>query len=139
MDQKSFQHKNSANAFCPKFTPSFYPCLTGKKWKPTTLIFNMKKFTRLALAAVISFIFWQCSTLYKPDATKVPAGVTYDQLVQGRQLYVDNCGKCHGLHKPSEYDAAGWNKVMDKMQPKANINNDQRSLVMAYLTNYPKQ
>lgn len=100
---------------------------------------NFRKFFFFLATAAVTLIFWQCATLYKPDPTKVPAGVTYDQLVKGRQLYVDNCGQCHGLHKPSEFDEAGWNKVMDKMQPKAKISNDQRSLIMAYLTHYPKK
>jgi hypothetical protein len=100
----------------------------------------MKKYIRLFLAAAVSLIFWQCSSsIYQPSATNVPAGVTYDQLVKGRELYVDNCAKCHGLHKPQEFDEAGWNQVMDKMQPKAKINNDQRALIMAYLTHYPKK
>ena len=93
---------------------------------------------KFKIAIFISGIFLisACShSLYIPSNSDAALNET---LTKGRQLYVDNCGKCHSLHAPSQFNAAQWQNNLDNMQERANINNDQKSLILAYLTSEPK-
>jgi mono/diheme cytochrome c family protein len=109
-----------------------------KNYRPVSyFLTRFKKHKVILLMLPLALLCWQCATLYKPDPMNVPQGTTYEELVKGRQLYVDNCGSCHRLHQPAQFNAEDWNKIMDKMQPKAKITNEQRAIIMAYLTHPP--
>jgi mono/diheme cytochrome c family protein len=77
------------------------------------------------------------SQLYVPNEKNVnkvePA--TLVELQQGRELYVNNCGKCHKLHKPGSESPVGWKKVLETMAPKAKLDFDQSYLIFRYLVN----
>lgn len=62
-----------------------------------------------------------------PDTTRA-------QLEQGRDLYVAHCGGCHPLHRPGEFDAAGWSTAVGEMAERAKLDVAQRDLVLRYLT-----
>ena len=55
------------------------------------------------------------------------------QLNSGYQIYTSNCGKCHGLHKPTEYDEARWTKIVPWMGKKAVMNEADQKLILHYL------
>jgi mono/diheme cytochrome c family protein len=79
-----------------------------------------------------------CTTqLYVPNEKNVdkvePA--TLVELQQGRDLYLNNCGKCHKLYKPNSQTAVGWKKALEKMAPKAELDFDQSYLIFRYLVN----
>ncbi len=90
----------------------------------------MKK--AITISIIFCCLLYSCSrTLYTPactDATK------QQQLLSGRKLYVDHCSGCHNLHLPKEYDAVGWKKELNEMQPKAKITDEEKQLIFEYLT-----
>lgn len=101
----------------------------------------MKKITLICL--LIAAIFTACkSKYYLPTDRNVEKAkeheyrTTVEELKQGRELYVANCGCCHNLYKPSQYDQSNWSRILDKMQPKAKINDAQRQLIETYLVSY---
>lgn len=59
-------------------------------------------------------------------------------VIEGEKVYNAKCGKCHDLKKPSEYNAKDWNSIMRSMAPKAKLNEEERSNVMAYVENGAK-
>ncbi len=87
------------------------------------------------IAIFIGCIIFSCSqSLYMPAS---PDRVLQEKLMAGRKLYADHCGGCHNLHLPKEYDAAGWNHQVDEMQVRAKITNEEKELILQYLTSEP--
>lgn len=42
------------------------------------------------------------------------------ELQRGHELYVNNCGTCHGLKAPAEYTATAWERIVPDMVQKVN-------------------
>jgi cytochrome c5 len=55
------------------------------------------------------------------------------QLNTGYKLYNENCGKCHVLHNPTEYDESRWTKIVPWMGKKANLQEADQQLILHYL------
>jgi mono/diheme cytochrome c family protein len=80
---------------------------------------------------ICSFIYGCSRQLYIPSSTDATKQA---ELLQGRKLYVGHCGSCHNLHLPKEYTADQWKKNVDEMQGKAKITDNEKMLIIQYLT-----
>lgn len=74
------------------------------------------------------------SSLYVPTQDDATANATLQELQEGRQLYIDNCGRCHGLHNPDEYTPSQWSSILSSMVPRTSLSSSQADLVKAYVT-----
>ena len=74
------------------------------------------------------------SGLYVPTTADTTLNATLLQLQQGRILYINNCGSCHGLHSPDEFSSAQWNLVIAQMGPRTNMSDTQIELVKKYVS-----
>ena len=79
------------------------------------------------------------STETKPATTAVAATATAEQIEAGHTLYTNNCGKCHGLKEPANYNKESWTKILKSMIPKAKLSADDGTLVTAYVMANAKQ
>lgn len=77
------------------------------------------------------------SQLYVPSEKNVNKFMeaSLPELQQGHDLYLNNCGKCHKLHNPSSQSNIEWKGVLEKMAPKAKLNEEQSFLIYRYLVN----
>jgi nitrate/TMAO reductase-like tetraheme cytochrome c subunit len=82
-----------------------------------------------------------CSpALYIPTlADSQKAGISADSLAIGRKIYVNNCSSCHSLYRPDHFTKGEWAKVMPVMQKKARIDNEQRMMIIKYLSVHYKE
>jgi mono/diheme cytochrome c family protein len=90
-------------------------------------------------ALFVVLAFTACSTkLYVPSDSNVNKrqSATLAELQKGHELYKSNCGNCHKIAKPGEYSADQWTKILEKMGPKAKLNQAQVALVYKYVVNY---
>lgn len=60
------------------------------------------------------------------------------QLNNGKELYEQKCGTCHGLKNPVSYNEAQWIDIVPNMTKMANkkeekINSNQEDLILKYL------
>jgi|WetSurMetagenome_2_1015567.scaffolds.fasta_scaffold803195_2 hypothetical protein len=87
------------------------------------------------------FVLQFCATALRiPDASDAErSGIPVDTLISGRELYIAYCGNCHNLYLPSVYTGAEWAKHLEIMQKKARISNEQKELILKYLTSQAKQ
>ncbi len=91
------------------------------------------------LVAFLLIVAAACSTtqLYTPGEKNVnkvePA--TLAELQQGHDLYMNNCGKCHKLPGISKHTNQQWKGILDRMIPKAELNNEQSYLIFRYIVN----
>jgi len=73
--------------------------------------------------------------LYVPTSADATANATLADLQQGRTLYINNCGKCHGLYSPDSFTSSQWkNSIMPSMASKTMMNSTDKSLVTKYVT-----
>jgi cytochrome c5 len=94
---------------------------------------------RITVISILLLILAACSAkLYVPSEQNVNKRETASltDLQQGHDLFKNKCGNCHKLPSPSSYDAAKWTKILEKMGPKAKLNQDQVALVYKYVVNY---
>ena len=61
------------------------------------------------------------------------SGTDLTQLNSGYKIYNEKCQSCHSLHKPTEYDEAGWTKIIPWMGKKAFVNEADQQLILHYL------
>lgn len=97
--------------------------------------------TGFLLLAIIVFITMCTSALYMPTAHDAERlGTTIDTLRAGRRMYVDYCSSCHSLYLPEQYTRDDWSTIMDYMQERSKINEDQKEQILRYLeTNSKKE
>lgn len=67
------------------------------------------------------------------EAAQQWPGTTLASLQQGRHCYADTCAACHNLHLPSEFPPERWEKIVERMQVKAHINDAKKDLILHYL------
>jgi hypothetical protein len=72
-------------------------------------------------------------SLYTPTAANVTANATLEELQQGRTLYINYCGNCHGLYNPESYTPMQWKSIMNNMGPKTGMSNSDLLLVTKYV------
>ena len=73
-------------------------------------------------------------SLYTPTSADVTAKATLAELQQGRTLYSNNCGMCHGLYMPENYTPAQWTSVLGSMAPRTSMSASQVLLVTKYVS-----
>jgi len=86
------------------------------------------------IITIISFvcIICSCSTqLYLPKSTNTKK---QEQLLSGRKLYVNHCSSCHNLYLPKRFTTDQWKKNVDEMQSRAKITDQEKQLIIEYLT-----
>jgi cytochrome c5 len=98
---------------------------------------------RPRLLALLLFVSGACACASGSIPHPSPADVTRAQeewpdasaagLERGRDLYVVRCSGCHPLHRPGEYERAGWNRVLAKMAPRARLSEEERTQILRYL------
>jgi cytochrome c2 len=78
----------------------------------------------------------------KPKSAAEPTGLTKsmaqknysaDQIAQGEALFTSSCARCHKLFEPAKFGAVKWNRVLDRMIPKAKVSTEEGELIRAYV------
>lgn len=97
-------------------------------------------------AAVLAAILYSCgskqptvATVPEPPQKEVPpaqpepmATVMTEELIAGQRSYENNCAKCHGLFKPTDFTKDQWAPILVSMQKKAHLSDAE----MIPITNY---
>jgi mono/diheme cytochrome c family protein len=74
------------------------------------------------------------SSLYTPTAADVTAKASLVDLQQGRSLYINNCGRCHGLYSPDSYTSTQWTGIIKNMAGNTALSASEILLVSKYVT-----
>ena len=100
------------------------------------------KYRYLLVFSALLFVFIQSckkstpgsSSLYTPTSADVTANATLIDLQQGRTLYINNCGRCHGLYSPDNYSSTQWKSILNNMAPNTSMSASEILLVTKYVT-----
>ncbi|MFC3847579.1 cytochrome c3 family protein [Helicobacter baculiformis] len=68
---------------------------------------------------------WTDKAKFSPDLQAI--------LARAQELFSNNCGTCHTLHKPREFRANAWPAIFRSMQERTAIAKKDRWLVIQYL------
>lgn len=56
------------------------------------------------------------------------------KLAEGKLLYEKKCQKCHMLYEPKDYKLKQWKENLVEMKEKAELNKEEYSLILGYLS-----
>lgn len=85
------------------------------------------------ILVTILFMFG-CSTGSKVVSVQSEQKVILsDSQKQGMTLNENNCKKCHRLFGASEFTIERWPGILDRMQKKAKITDQEKELIFNYL------
>ncbi|HMU43110.1 MAG TPA: hypothetical protein PKA80_07405 [Ignavibacteriaceae bacterium] len=82
----------------------------------------------LLLTFVYSLLFINCSgsgNETNNQLTKFP---------EGRELYLSKCTSCHRAYEREKFTAEKWKAVLNEMTVKAKLNDDEKTLILNYLS-----
>lgn len=100
----------------------------------------MLKIYLSVICLMILIAFYSCKpSMYTPTDSLVNTSATLETLTEGRSIYMNKCGECHRLHRPSQYSSSEWRHNVDKMQKRAHISDTEKEMVYQYLISYPKK
>lgn len=89
---------------------------------------NSKKIYTLAVGILLSL-----GALFAQNPTDSIPQNPADTISIGKTLYENSCVRCHKLNTPNEYTAQEWHGIVNRMQPKARITDQQKTIILRYL------
>lgn len=101
---------------------------------------NLKmKLRILTVTAAAALFLFSCGSK-KASATPVAEATATEfgptelapELTEGKNMYENNCAKCHKLFEPKKFTQEEWHPILVKMQKKAKLDDVQ----IASITNY---
>jgi cytochrome c5 len=88
--------------------------------------------TKIGTLLLLGVFIYSCSPKVVP-VTEAKATLS-PELAEGKSLYENNCAKCHKLYKPSDFTAAEWTPILNKMQKNAHLDDAARDKIYNYIT-----
>ena len=96
----------------------------------------MKTKRTLFIATIISFGF-SGAILATNQNDSIKQNI--DSLTIGKNLYEISCVRCHKLKDPAKYTAQQWPGLVNKMQKRAKITDEQKAIILSYLVSEAKK
>jgi len=69
-----------------------------------------------------------------PTVTETKAIELTPELAEGKNLYDNNCAKCHKLYEPKKFSEEEWKPILTRMQKKAHLDDVQTASISNYIT-----
>jgi nitrate/TMAO reductase-like tetraheme cytochrome c subunit len=66
-------------------------------------------------------------------AQKRWTGSSRQSLLEGSDLYVNNCGRCHEYYAPKAYSEEEWTDILHKMARKSHLEETQEETLRRYV------
>lgn len=73
-----------------------------------------------------------------PPAAPVAGKFDMATIENGQKIYETRCGRCHGLKNTALYTASSWTGIMDRMAPKARLDEKEKAQTLAYVQHHAK-
>jgi len=105
---------------------------------------------RIYLSSVVVFltITFTLSCASKTTPTSTPSAdvsvvskpvISEVDILAGHQLFDQNCGRCHRLFSPTEFNEKRWVRIIDEMAPRARLNAEDKNKVLAFVLSNAKK
>jgi cytochrome c5 len=93
--------------------------------------------SKLICLTTIAVFIVSCSSKKGANAaaTFTPKEVALTpELIEGKDLYDNNCAKCHKLYEPKKFSQEDWKSILVRMQKKAHLDDVQIVSISNYIT-----
>lgn len=98
---------------------------------------KVMKLKFIALASLVALIY-SCGSTKKVspgnEVAKPTVVVLSPTQQEGKVLFENNCAKCHRLYGAKEYSAQEWTPILERMQKKAHLTDQDREKIYGYVT-----
>lgn len=84
-------------------------------------------------------LLFALSCAKKVSVSPSTAPVLSDEMAAAKETYEANCQRCHHLKNPAAYTTTEWPGLVDKMAPKARINEEQKAAILSYVLAFAKK
>lgn len=69
----------------------------------------------------------------EPKKKEKPRITITPDLISGKTIFINRCGKCHDLPLPEQFTAQRWEGILSYMIPRARLTDEQDVHVAAYV------
>ena len=104
---------------------------------------------KYAFSALLVLSLMGCSTKKvvkdevntKPNAIvlseqKIAPIAVVEEKLDGKNLYENNCAKCHQLYEPNKFSKQEWEPILVKMKEYAELDDAQMASISGYLFSF---
>lgn len=96
---------------------------------------------KLTSLALLGILIYSCAPKVAPPPPPPPVAKELDvavvaasnDIAEGKELYENNCAKCHKLYDPKDYSDQDWLPILEVMKKKAKISDAQHDKIYAYI------
>lgn len=89
---------------------------------------------KLLTLSIVAALIYSCSSKSSVPTVEVKKQELTVAQAEGKVLYENNCGKCHQLYAPTDYNVVQWKPIVQRMQEKAQLDDAQGQKIFDYLT-----
>jgi cytochrome c2 len=89
--------------------------------------------TTILVLAVVGIFITSCSKKLVMPSGEAKKGLT-PELAEGKELFVNNCAKCHSLKNPNNYTPQEWRPILERMAKRAHLSDAEKEKVYNYVT-----
>lgn len=94
--------------------------------------------SKIVSLAVFSVVLFSCAsksvTVSPAPKQEVKTLVLSAELTEGKNLFDNNCAKCHKLYEAKSFTKEEWKPILVKMQKKARLDDTQIASISNYIT-----
>ena len=94
---------------------------------------------RLFPFAVVFFLSNAGTIFAETQNDSIKNRMALDSVKTGNELFVRSCARCHKLKDPAKYTREQWPGLVNKMQKRAKITDEQKALIISYLVTQAKK
>jgi cytochrome c5 len=97
---------------------------------------------KIMALALVGILIYSCAPKVAPPppppspavakAPEVTVAASND-IAEGKDLYENNCAKCHKLYSPKDYSDQDWLPILERMKKKAQLSDLQHDKIYAYI------
>jgi mono/diheme cytochrome c family protein len=88
---------------------------------------------RSLLIVLLAWLAGCVPSLYMPSVQDAAPGTSLEELLRGREEYIQQCGSCHSLYIPGRFRESEWRSALDSMQPRAHIDDTAKARILHYI------
>lgn len=101
----------------------------------------MKKLVTIITVLLSTVVLVNCTSKKATTSNKSPEEKIAEvkkmyseaDIAEGKQLFKDNCNKCHPYKEPETRTVEKWDRVLPRMTKRADLNDEQSAKVRAYI------
>ena len=97
---------------------------------------NTKRLFSMAVVILLGCAGTMFATT-QDDTIKNKAAV--DSVSTGNALYLKSCVRCHKLKDPARYTMTQWPGLVNKMQKRSKIPDQEKAMILSYLATKAKK